>query len=296
MRRPSLRPLVCGAGLLSIVWAGSPASAQTVAITLDELLFRASEGVVAYQSELTELAAEERYTQRAFRGDEQRRSRTLLSDVVIARLPEGDGWGTIRDVFEVDGKVLRERDDRLARLFAASPAQAAHRDSRKIEDESVKQYFEGGQEGRRHGTAAMLGVVFLHPINQYRYYFEKVGEEKVGDVSTWIVRFTEHMRPTLFSSGRGDIFTRGRFWLETGKGRIVKSEVFLGDQNSASQTKLVTTYRFDPTLGTWVPTELAETYEYPKDPRRERLEMTATYSNFRKLGAAASLKSASPQP
>lgn len=273
--------------LVSIGLARPGILAQGPALTLDELLFRASETLIAYQKELTGVVAQEQYKQQSFRDGSEPRTRTLTSDLVIVRPADGDGWQMFRDVFEVDGKEVRPHDGRLPTAFEASRTQG-FRDARKIELESSKHFVDNLLDAQRPGGGALLPLVFLHPIHQYRCYFQKDGEEQVGDVSAWVVRYSEHARPTFLNQGRGDVFARGRLWLDPVTGRVLKSELFLGDQNAPAVIKITTLFREQPTLGLWLPSEVSETYEFPKGLKHERMEGTATYTNFRKLGTQAS--------
>jgi hypothetical protein len=49
-------------------------------------------------------------------------ARTLRSDLVFIRLRGPLPWGTFRDVYEVDGQAVRDRDRRLERLLSATRA------------------------------------------------------------------------------------------------------------------------------------------------------------------------------
>ena len=63
--------------------------------------------------------------------------RQLKSDLLLVR-PEGsDAWMQFRDVFEVDGKTLRDRNDRLAKLFL-QPSKSTTSQAEKIVRESAR--------------------------------------------------------------------------------------------------------------------------------------------------------------
>src|SRR5581483_10523879 len=86
----------------------------------------ATEYVAAYQQRFVGVVAEETYRQtvalrsgydaRGFARETNQR-RDLKSDVLLVRAPSGDEWLQFRDVFEVDGKPVRDRDDRMVQLF-----------------------------------------------------------------------------------------------------------------------------------------------------------------------------------
>src|SRR5438270_80870 len=80
--------------------------------TLDEVLFRANESVVRYEKEFSAVVAEERYHQETLAGTRTKETRELMSDVLLVR-GQGEVWSGYRDVFEVDGKPVRDRVERV---------------------------------------------------------------------------------------------------------------------------------------------------------------------------------------
>src|SRR5438132_10767381 len=119
-------------GVLLTVLTAAPAATQPP--TLGSVILRAGEYVVGYTQEFASVVAEETYVQDA-RGTvrltgrarialPEQRHRELKSDVLLVRLPGADAWLQFRDVFEVDGKAVRDRADRLAKLFLQSSSSA----------------------------------------------------------------------------------------------------------------------------------------------------------------------------
>ena len=84
--------------------------------TLKIVLSRAGDYVVRFERELATLVAEERYTQEVV-GAEPIEHRELRSDLLFVRPGASDRWLTFRDVFAVNGRAVRDREERLARLF-----------------------------------------------------------------------------------------------------------------------------------------------------------------------------------
>ena len=111
--------------VLAVFLAAVPALAQTP--DLDDVLDRAGDYVTAYQRTFVGVVAEETYRQevRGVAGTDQRgfafeargQRRDLKSDMLLVRAPAGDRWMQFRDVFEVDGKPVRDRAERLTKLF-----------------------------------------------------------------------------------------------------------------------------------------------------------------------------------
>lgn len=253
---------------------------QPQPLTLDEVLFRANEAVVAYLKELSSVVAEEQYEQRVMRQDGSvKRTRSMKSDYLLVRLPDDDAWMGFRDVMEVDGVAVGDRQQRLYKLFLESPG-AAFSHARTIANESAR-YNIGAIQ--RNVNVPTIPLVFLHPINQHRFYFEKAGEEDIDGTPAWMIRYTEHVRPTLVRSGRMDIFARGTFWVDPVTGRVLKTELTLGDANMAARSTIVVKYRTDQALGTRVPVEMEERYDNPREKRADRIDARATYTNFRRF-------------
>jgi hypothetical protein len=96
------------------------------------LLLKAGHYVVGYEQAFRSVAAEERYEQkislvsndpRSGRqpGDGPQPNERMRSEVVFTMLPGAVPWTLLRDVLELDGRVLREAG-RLEPLFRRSPS------------------------------------------------------------------------------------------------------------------------------------------------------------------------------
>ena len=112
-----------------------PAAAQSVQaappVTLDVALDRTATYIDSFIDHFGNVVSEERYQQEAVpairmgqlggRGSmasvPQTQKRTLRSDFLLVK-PEGSAdWFPFRDVYEVDGNAIRDREWRLAKLF-----------------------------------------------------------------------------------------------------------------------------------------------------------------------------------
>src|SRR5215510_7211882 len=83
---------------------------------------RAAAYVADYQQKLSMVVAQERYQQEVrypgptLRSADLTQRTVLLSDFLLIRSPEGK-WVPFRDVYESNGKPVRDREERLSRLF-----------------------------------------------------------------------------------------------------------------------------------------------------------------------------------
>lgn len=92
--------------------------------TLAAVLERAASYVADFHRRLTSIVAEERYiqdwklvTRAELRGTRDIGHRELGSDLLLVK-PHGDApWMEFRDVFEVDGAAIRDRNERLVKMF-----------------------------------------------------------------------------------------------------------------------------------------------------------------------------------
>lgn len=262
----------------SLVLAAQQASPQP--LTLEEVLYRANERIVEYESAFEMIVAEEAYTQRILQATgEVTRSRKLLADFLFIRLPGSDIWTGFRDVIEVEGKEVRPAQERL-RTAKIPSLRALIRLAQRRSNDSEEHYLG---EAPRILNVPTLPLAFLNSLNQHRFEFEHNGDERIGGTDTWAVRFSERVRPALVQVGRADLFSSGTFWLDPTTGRVMKSQLILGDFNTRFRSRITTTYDQDAKFGTWVPREMREEYDSPRLPRLDRLDGEASYSNFQRL-------------
>jgi hypothetical protein len=66
--------------------------------------------------------------------------RVLTSDLVLLRPLGADRYMEYRDVFEVDGKPVRDRGERLINLFIAPPTQTAEQAGRILQSGALLVY------------------------------------------------------------------------------------------------------------------------------------------------------------
>lgn len=277
----------------ALVVVSGLASAQEP--TLKQVLVRATDHVVRLNAQLSGTVAEELYEQRATtpassgfgsfprdRTDMVRR--TLRSDYLLVQ-PEGtDRYYGFRDVFEVDGRPVRDREARLAQLFL-SPSASAERQIYGILRDSAR-YNIGDIE--RNFNTPTLALLFLRDAYKSRFDFARVEEGSPGlgiDVpegptGLWVVEYAESW-PTTVIRGRDreNLPAHGRFWIEASSGRVLVSELTL--RNSEVEVTITVRYHADERLGHLVPEEMRERYRNRQ--RGSQVDGTATYSRFRRF-------------
>jgi len=246
--------------------------------TLALLLERAGAHVLQLERDLPGVVAEEEYRQesseRQFSGAFIRKHRDLRSDVLLVLPEAADRFVLFRDVFQVDGKPVRDRDDRLARLFL-NPALSRSGQLQKIREESAR-YNLG--DISRDFNVPVLALTFLHPEHQPRFTFTVSQTGAAGQ--PWEIEYREARSQTFIrTEGGSDLPVRGRFRIEPASGRVWMSELVTED--NILRANVTVTYQMDRVLGFLVPIEMRESI----GTQSGRLEITgkATYSRFRKF-------------
>jgi len=256
------------------------------------VMARAGAYVAKYQQDFSLLVADERYVQEiadATKGPANGAPRTpggagaatetrvLVSEFALVRVEDADRtlWLAFRDVVEVDGRAVRDRQERLRRLFLAPPADALAQ-ARAIAFESAR-YNIGDMV--RTVNVPTLALEFLETAAQKRSRFRKIGEDTAEGERAWVVSFEERARPALIKTHGGrDVKTKGLVWIDPGTGRILRTE--LDPQlHRGRASRIATTYAPDERLQLWVPVEMKEVYEMES----RTLTGTATYTNFRRF-------------
>jgi hypothetical protein len=264
-----------------VVLAAAPAAAQTPpeAPALATVLERAGAYVREFQRQLSGIVAREHYVQKVESYLTQRRE--LVSDLLLVRPIGADRWVQFRDVYEVDGKPVRDRNDRLTKLFL-EPTESIADQIERIVVESTR-YNIGGVQ--RTVNAPVLPLVFLDPTQQPRFHFTRAthtGAPRGFDDpprSAWTIQYQEVEPETMIRTTFGhDMPSHGRFWIEPDTGRVLMSELIAED--SILRGEVVVSYRDERSLGLLVPAEMRERY-IPRSGYR--VEGTATYSNFRQF-------------
>ena len=250
------------------------------------LVDRASAYVDEFQRRFGSMVTEERYEQsvqeptalgpRSARPQLERV--VLVSDFLLVQVP-GEGWTPFRDVFERNGQKVRDREERLAKLFLSGSSRSAFDQARQIMREGSR-YNIGTVE--RTINIPTLPLAFLTPAHRGRFTFEI---EKRDEADGTVVEFREVRTPTYISTTGGrDLPVSGRFWVDEASGAIRRTELDAVDTSVEAHIKV--TYRLDDGLRLWVPVRMEERYRNRVSPAEVR--GVATYSRFRKFQVSTS--------
>ena len=251
-------------------------------VTIAMLLQRAGAYVTEFETRFSNVVAEEHYVQFAppprsgtlFNQTMLRRE--LRSDFLLVRVPGDDAWMPFRDVFEVDGKPVRDRQDRLTALFLQPRAIAVDHAS-KIAAESSR-YNIG--DILRTINEPVLALTVLWPDVQQRFAFSHLRKDLKAGPDVWSIDYREQRTSTIIHGAAGaDLPSEGRLWIEASTGRVVRTELHVED--GRLRATITTQYRPDAAFGFCLPAEMEEMYTIGAS--RLRITGTATYSKFRRF-------------
>lgn len=275
------------AAMVGVLLVSAPSAQQntTSPPTLREVMRQAAAATATFEREFAAVVVDEHYVQRAGRSGLPSRRETR-SDLLLVRVPDRDSWLPFRDVYEVDGRAVRDRTERLQKLFVDAP-QTAVGAATSISNESSR--YNIGSVIRTINVPT-FGLLLLRPEYQRRFEFRKQRDETVSGVATWRVAFEERIRPTVVRTTSGDnVPLEGSLWIEPGTGRVLKTLVkTIGTPDPGMPTVFTpitlmwveTTFAPSDAIGMWVPDKMTE---WARAENRSEVSGSATYSQFRRF-------------
>ena len=249
------------------------------------MLDKASDYVLTYKRDFVGIVADEAYRQDVRGGrigtdlrgspiEGPSQKRELKSDVLLVRAPDGDRWMQFRDVFEVDGKPVRDRTDRLAKLFL-QPSRSVEQQIKDISTESAR-YNIGGVN--RTINLPVFALTVLE--DQSRPWFTFTGSRKKESPAggLWEIEYREERGGTMIrTNGNDSMPVHGHFLVEGATGRVLSSAMLA--ENASLKAQIDVTYAMEPSLGMFVPKEMREKY-VTRDG--STIQGRATYAKFRR--------------
>jgi len=284
MTRPRIR-----AGLalaIALLAFSSYDRAQAPDLTVAGIVERAGRYVEAYEQEFSAVVCEERQVQKLVRPDGSvHRQRTSTSDFLLIKT--SSVWmQAFRDVIEVDGKPVRNREDRLRKLFL-QPSAKALAQAEAISKESTR-YNIGVT---RRGVSPLLPIRIVTARLASGFHFTRSGES---------ILFDEFRSPSYLRYMRngqvGDLMSHGLLVVDPASGRILAAELTADSPLPAFSTTMKVRYQEDPQLKILVPIAMDERYWKPQKPKDDRLEVTSSYVNFRRFQVTTDEKIKAPLP
>ena len=256
---------------------------------VEKLVDRASAYVETFVREFSTVVADEEYVQDShpigdvdlFSGANIRgtpRHVELRSDYLFVTTSTSSRWLTFRDVYSVNGHAIRDREQRLARLFVEPEADAVEQADRISRD--GYRYNIGSPDRTVADPLLALGLLQAEYRSRFEYRLAGIDTSLGPDV--WIIKFKERVRPTILRTpDNRNVMSTGRFWIDGASGRVLQTEC---DTNTAD--RVMTTFAYDERLQMDVPAEMRDLSWSSGSPVTGR----AVYTNFRRFGVATTEK------
>jgi VWFA-related protein len=287
--------------------APTPAAGAAVrALSVEQIVARAGAYVSDYAERATSVVAEEQYVQaivEEIAGNSPTQldqmlqwrasgARNLSSGVIARRQLRSDllmvktstGWYTnYRDVAEVDGSPIKNREKRALDLFTSGGSGAdVGATLRQIAEEGTR--YNLGRL-RRTVNVPTLALFALHPNHAARFTFEATGQETIDDTPVLILSFRERQRPTFIITSDGDeVFTSGRLWVAADSGRVLRTELAFDQESAQRRVRLDVYYAPVKVVDLLMPNRMRERYAPLSPSRNGRTQVItgeARYTNFR---------------
>lgn len=282
--------------MLLAVLAAAPRAQTPATWSLPAVLSRAATYVDAYAERFVGMVVEESYVQDVitlnrfgYRVNLSKGPihRTLKSDLLLVRPDGTDAWMQFRDVFEVDGKPVRDRNDRLQKLFL-QPARSSSAQADKIIKESAR-YNIGDIE--RTINLPVLAMTILDRRAQGGFQFQIGAPELsagplptspafIPPADTVVITFSETQIRSLITNPQGkNMKSHGRFWLRLPEAQVLMTELLVDDFTLSAAVHVA--YQPRPGFDLPVPVEMHE--NYLNRLNSSRVEGSATYTNYRRF-------------
>jgi hypothetical protein len=258
--------------------------------TAEQLVASAGRYVAGFVTGFANVVAEERMVQRSAL---DRRTQRLVSDYLLVREPGADSYMTFRDVLEVNGKPVPDREERLTQLFLEPFRNAVGR-ARRIEAHGARYNLPG--MGDLNDPLMVLSFLQARYAGRFTWTLGK-RDESVGP-DAWSVQFRERQRPTIVKgSSNIEVPARGVVWIEGSTGRVLKTEVrfdglrriefgqsFMEGRSGTpgslgASDRIVVRFQYDEQFQFSVPSEMQEWHVSGS----EQITATATYGRFRRF-------------
>ncbi|HEX9368089.1 MAG TPA: hypothetical protein VF921_15770, partial [Vicinamibacterales bacterium] len=193
-----------------VVAARPPAAGPS----LKDVVRRMGAYVQAYGAKASIVVATERYTQEVTSPSIEpspHQVRVLVADFAIVKTAGLGGWIGFRDVVEVDGARIGDREDRLIQILTS--ASGGIDEAQRLSDESAR--FNIGPIVRNFNVPT-TALFFFSPESIDRFKFARKGTGRDG---TWEIGFRETSRPTLIRTPQGaSVPTEGSVWVDVETG------------------------------------------------------------------------------
>lgn len=259
--------------LVTLALQAVSAGAQTV--RPGDVVARMDGYLTGYDERLSNVVAEETYRQSVEHGSTANRStttRTLRSDFALTLTSDNGQRVGYRDTFEVDGKPVRDRDERLQRLLTDGAIGQAMR----IAEQNAR--FNLGQHlVSRNINVPTFALAMMSPRIRERFKVRRTGAGVLDGRRGWLVELRERERPTLVRTPEGrDQAMRIEALVDMESGEVLRTTLTV----ERVKGSITVDYAHVAAVPVPVPVRMTERYVAPTG---EVVSGEATYANFRQF-------------
>jgi hypothetical protein len=220
-----------------------------------EVVARVRAYVQDYRPKLAQLVAQEDYEQRVHGVVPE--ARTLVSELAVVRADDGT-WVGFRDVWNVDGEELQDRQQRVEHLLGSGRLDWTS--AQQIIEESAR--FNITRRLRTFNTP-IVALDLLDPSRSYCCRIDARAARSGEEASGWLVDVRETTRPTLVRGpGGAPAFSRAQFNVDPETGAVTRLQL---EVDKRAPVKITVTFARDESLGLWLPDEMLESFEIDND-------------------------------
>ncbi|HUF24033.1 MAG TPA: hypothetical protein VMN81_07905 [Vicinamibacterales bacterium] len=270
--------------LCALLTIDAASVAQQPASRLED---RLRDYIARFEQEAAALVAEERYVQRldvlGQTPAEAARTRELRSDYVLVKPADTEPWLGYRDIFEVDGVPVRERDARVVHILSTTAPDSLARAAAFAREGSR---FNLGPERTINTPTLPMQLLARASARRFRLRAPRGWQRQERAVLT----FSESSRPTIVRTPEGSgVESRGTMTVRVRDGAILAADLrfhFQGTRRSGPEAVLHVEYGDVPGVAVPVPLRMTEELPMPTG----RASGVATYTNYRRFQTSARIR------
>jgi hypothetical protein len=275
-------------GMTCIAWPRAHADER--ALSVKDVMRRVAVYVSAYGEKASILVGTERYSQQTDgNAADAQRSRVTVAEFAIVNVETIQGWLGFRDVVEVDGRSLPDREDRLVRLLTSSGGR--YDEAGRLTAESAR--FNIGRVERNFNVPTTV-LFYFSRDRQERFKFSA---KRVQADGTWEIAFRETQHPTLIRTPEGkSVPSDGSIWVDPADGTIVRTLLKVGGMGIGAPKgvrgagTIDVTYSHVAALDMWLPESMVEQFEIKERDRWETITGRAAYTNYRQFQTSVRIR------
>ena len=269
MRRWAIAAGATGMALLSLASQVSARQVQS-----DPLVAKAVNYVRDYTKAMASVVCEERQTQRVVKHDGKvKKTREITSEVAFVDAGGAHAFSLVvfRDVMTVDGKPVRNREERLRKLLISGRKQDWYKQAERITEEGTRYDIGGFANGNGNVDPLVMAV----------WWFQgHLASGKFMRTADTVSFSQGTRRPEDDRRRSGSIAIRGHYVLDS-QGRVLKT--FWATDDPDFDSAVTVGYREQPNLTALVPSEMLRHEHRLRDPKSDMSVAQATYSNCRQF-------------